>query len=111
MYLLKLIDTHFEEFINLCQEHRVDKIYAFGSSITSHFDPLISDIDIIVTIGIDDPADRGEALLSFWDKLEVLFSKKVDLLTEDSILNPYLRKNIDSTKRLIYDRERKEVLI
>ena len=111
MYIANLIDKHFEDFINLCQSYKVDKIYAFGSSITDHFDPLKSDIDIVVNIDIDDPIDRGEALLSFWDGLEILFSRRVDLLTEASIRNPYLKKNIERTKRLIYDRERKEILI
>jgi predicted nucleotidyltransferase len=51
-------------FVDLCRSHKVDKIYAFGSSITDHFDPEASDIDIVVTIDSDDPADRGESLLS-----------------------------------------------
>jgi hypothetical protein len=89
----------------------VDKIYAFGSSITDHFDPITSDIDVVVKIDIEDPADRGEALLSLWDKLEVLFKRKVDLLTEESIRNPYLKANINRTKKLIYDREGEKVFV
>lgn len=46
-----------------------------------------------------------EALLSLWDKLEALFKRKVDLLTEDSIRNPYLKSNINRTKKLVYDGE------
>jgi len=72
---------------------------------------LGSDIDVVVKIDIDDPADRGEALLSLWDKLEVLFKIKVDLLTEDSIRNPYLKSNINRTKKLIYDREGEKVFV
>jgi hypothetical protein len=89
----------------------VDKIYAFGSSITDHFDPITSDIDVVVKIDIEDPADCGEALLSLWDKLEVLFKRKVDLLTEESIRNPYLKANINRTKKLIYDREGEKVIV
>lgn len=99
------------EFIYLCRSHRVDKIYAFGSSVTDRFDPKTSDIDVVVTIYMDDAADRGEALLSLWNKLEAFFNRKVDLLTDDSIRNPYLRANIDRTKRLIYDRTREKALI
>jgi predicted nucleotidyltransferase len=111
MNLTSLIRERYSDFVNLCRSHKVDKIYAFGSSITDHFDPDSSDIDIVVRIDIADPADRGETLLSLWDKLEALFQRKVDLLTEDSIRNPYLRSNINRTKKLIYDREGEKVFV
>jgi len=111
MDLMTMIKERYADFVNICRTHKVVKIYAFGSSITDHFDPMTSDIDIVVSIDIDDPADRGEALLSLWDKLETLFNRKVDLLTEDAIKNPYLKSNIDRTKKLIYDREGEKVFV
>ncbi len=111
MDLTTLINERYTDFVELCRSHKVDKLYAFGSSITDHFDPKTSDIDVVVKIDIDDPADRGEALLSLWDNLEILFKRKVDLLTDDSIRNPYLRSNIDRTKKLIYDREGEKVFV
>ena len=111
MDLSTLLKEKYTDFVELCRSHRVDKIYAFGSSITDHFDPKTSDIDVVVKIGIDDPVDRGEALLSLWDKLEALFERQVDLLTEDSIRNPYLKSNINRTKRLIYDGEGEKVFV
>jgi uncharacterized protein len=103
MNLNSLIRDRYSDFINLCKQHKVSKLYAFGSSITTHFDPLKSDIDVVVDLDIQDPIEYGETLLSFWDNLEIFFNRKVDLLTEDSINNPYLRKSIESTKKLIYD--------
>lgn len=111
MNLMTLIRERYSDFVDLCRSHKVDKIYAFGSSITDRFDPVTSDIDIVVEIDIADPADRGEALISLWDKLEVLFNRKVDLLTEESIRNPYLKSSIDRTKKLIYDREGEKVFV
>ena len=111
MVIMNLIKEKYSEFVDLCRSHKVNKIYAFGSSITDHFDPETSDIDIVVSIDIEDPADRGEALLSLWDKLEALFKRKVDLLTEDSIRNPYLKSNINRTKKIIYDREGEKVFV
>jgi hypothetical protein len=111
MDLMTLIKERYTDFVELCRSHRVDKIYAFGSSITDHFDPEKSDIDIVVKVDIDDPIDRGEALLSLWDKLESLFKRKVDLLTEESIRNPYLKANINRTKKLIYDGEGEKVFV
>jgi len=81
----------------------VKYLYAFGSSTDERFDPMSSDIDLLVEIDSPDPIDRGEKLLSLWDLFEKFFNRKVDLLTESSVRNPYLKKSIESTKVLIYD--------
>ncbi len=111
MDLMAIIRNRYADFVAICRAHRVDKIYAFGSSITPRFDPEKSDIDLVVSVDINDPVDRGEALLSLWDKLENLFQRKVDLLTDDSIRNPYLKASINRTKKLIYDREGEKVFV
>ena len=91
------------DFNALCINHKVKYLYAFGSSVTDRFDNEKSDIDLLVEIDDNDPVERGEKLISLWDTFEVFFNRKVDLLTDSSIRNPYLRKSIDSTKVLIYD--------
>jgi predicted nucleotidyltransferase len=99
------------DFQTLCKDHKVKYLYAFGSSVSDRFDPLRSDIDLLVEIDAQDPIERGEKLISLWDTLEDFFHRKVDLLTESSIRNPYLKKSIDSTKVLIYDGEGSKVLV
>jgi len=91
------------DFILLCKSHNVKYLYAFGSSTNERFDIKSSDIDLLVEIDSSDPLDRGEKLISLWDLFENFFNRKVDLLTESSIRNPYLKKSIESTKVLIYD--------
>jgi len=102
---------HLAEFNTLCQSHKVKSLYAFGSSTSDKFDFEKSDIDLLVEIDDPDPLERGEKLISLWDKFEIFFKRKVDLLTESSIKNPYLKKNIDSNKVLIYDGKRTQVFI
>jgi hypothetical protein len=111
MFILSTIKSNRKEFLAICQSHQVENLFAFGSSVSDRFNPEISDVDLIVKIGIDNPIDRGEALLSFWDELENFFDRKVDLLTEDSIKNPYLKKSIEATKKLIYDRQREKIFV
>lgn len=111
MYLNTLTKEKYNDFVDLCRQHKVSKIYAFGSSITDRFDPVKSDIDIVVELDIKDPIEYGETLISLWDNLELLFNKKVDLLTDDSINNPYLRKSIESTMKLIYDGQGEKVFV
>ena len=111
MNINSLIKERHDDFINLCRQHRISTLYAFGSSITDHFNPAKSDIDLIVDLDIKDPIEYGETLISLWDNLEVFFCRKVDLLTDDSINNPYLRKSIESTKKLIYDGQGEKVFV
>jgi predicted nucleotidyltransferase len=105
------ISKRSDDFKNLCSNHKVKYLYAFGSSVTDHFDSGKSDIDLVVIIDDLEPLERGEKLISLWDAFEDFFQRKVDLLTDTSIRNPYLRKNIDATKVLIYDRTREKVLV
>jgi predicted nucleotidyltransferase len=98
-------------FRTLCQQHKVKYLYAFGSATTTKFNTQSSDIDLIVEIEEPDPIERGEKLMSLWDTFENFFNRKVDLLTDSSIRNPYLRKSIDSTKILIYDGQGSKILI
>ncbi len=99
------------DFTILCKDHKVKYLYLFGSAVSDRFDPNKSDIDLLVEIDSKDPIEKGEQLLSLWDLFEDFFKRKVDLLTEASIKNPFLRKSIDSSKVLIYDGAGQKVLI
>jgi uncharacterized protein len=105
MNLKDTIQFRPDEFISLCKSHDVKSVYAFGSSVTDNFKEDTSDIDLLVELNTEDPIKRGQNLLDLWDKLEAYFQRKVDLLTSSSIRNPILRKNIDSSKVLVYDRQ------
>jgi uncharacterized protein len=103
MIIQEEISKGLNVFNTLCSTHKVKYLYAFGSSTTNKFDIDKSDIDLLVEIDSQDPLERGENLISLWDTFEEFFHRRVDLLTEDSIRNPYLRKSIDSSKVLLYD--------
>ncbi len=109
MYLQKQIRGRALEFINLCKQHRVKLLFAFGSSINDSFKTPSSDIDLLIELDIEDPIARGEHLLLIWDQLEIFFNRKVDLLTDGSIKNPVLKEQIDSSKLLVYDGNREEI--
>ena len=99
------------DFKALCKNHDVKYLYAFGSSTTEQFDVEKSDIDLLVEIYPSDPLERGEKLISLWDTFESFFQRRVDLLTDSSIKNPYLRKSIDESKILIYEGEGSQIFV
>jgi len=109
MNLKESINVKSKEFLTLCENHDVKTLYAFGSSVSNNFKEETSDIDLLIELNTEDPLLRGENLISLWDKFEVFFQRKVDLLTNSSLRNPILKKSIDSSKILIYDRKERKV--
>lgn len=106
-----IIEKKFDQLVSLCKKYRVNRLYAFGSVVTGGFDRESSDIDLIVELESMPPLEKGEKLLSLWNELEELYGKEVDLLTDKPIRNPYLRKSIERTKQLIYEREGEKISI
>lgn len=85
----------------LCQTYDVKTMYVFGSACTDKFNDK-SDIDILVSfkdISIDRYTDN---YFELHYKLNDLFNRKIDLLTENSLSNPYFIESIEETKELLY---------
>lgn len=86
----------------LFSENHVKNAYAFGSICTNSFNEN-SDVDLLINMDEKlEPEVRGELLLNLWDKLEELFNRKVDLLTEKSLKNPYFIEELNEKKVLVY---------
>lgn len=111
MLVNSIIKENIDELVNICKKYRVSKLYAFGSVLSERFNEKSSDIDLVVELEPMKPLVKGETIMKLWGAFETLFRKKVDLLTDQPIRNPYLRKNVENTKRLIYDGKSEKVFI
>lgn len=89
---------------NLCQQYDVVRLFVFGSAANGDFKTDSSDVDLMVEMDETDPTIRGEKLMALWTAFEQLFGRKVDLVSINSIRNPFFKEEIEQTKRLIYDR-------
>ena len=85
----------------LCQQYRVKTLYAFGSVLTERFG-TDSDVDLIVEFNDIPIEEYADNYFDFKFSLQDVFNRNVDLLEEQAIRNPYLRKNIERKKQLIY---------
>ncbi len=96
------IQPYLPQVITLLKRHKITSAYIFGSALTEKFNEQ-SDVDFLVNIetGLD-PVDAGEHLWDLIVELEDLLQRKVYLLTERSIKNPYLIKELNETKYAIY---------
>lgn len=100
-----LISNHIIQLKQIFKENKIERAYVFGSILNKAQFNDQSDIDILVQFQEDlEPLEQGNLWWSLYDKLKALFQREVDVLTEKSLQNPYLIKEIDNTKQLIYKR-------
>lgn len=95
------IQKYSEQIQALCIQHNVRTLFAFGSVLSDKFNSK-SDIDLIVDIADSDPFTYTDNYFDLKFKLENLFNRPVDLLENKALKNPYLKKEIDTTKVLVY---------
>ncbi|MCH6201089.1 nucleotidyltransferase domain-containing protein [Aquiflexum sp. LQ15W] len=98
---MTIVDKNIDQVKELCNKHMVSKLFVFGSILADHFGKT-SDIDFLVDFEGVEIYDYADNYFDFKKSLENLFQRKVDLLENKAINNPFLRENIDSSKRLIY---------
>ena len=71
---------------------------SFLSLFPSTFNP-----DFIVQFTRTGYAGYADAFLDFAEALERLLGRKVDLLTERMIRNPYFRASVEATRQIVYE--------
>ena len=99
--MLNLIENNKIELQRLCEQYDIKSMYVFGSAVTSDFNES-SDIDILISFK-DIPYDKyTDNYFELHEKLQELFSRKVDLVTERSLSNPYFIESVERTKQLLY---------
>ena len=98
---MNLIENHNKDIQNLCKAHKVKSLYAFGSVLTSNFQPT-SDIDLIVDFKEVELNEYADNYFDFKFSLQDLFKHPVDLLEEQAIKNPYFKQVVNQTKELVY---------
>jgi hypothetical protein len=97
----RIVSDKIEELKKLCNLYKVKSMHVFGSVCTDKFNDK-SDIDILIsfdTLSVDQYTDN---YFDLHYKLEDLFGRNIDLLTNKSLSNPYFIQAIEKTKQLIY---------
>ena len=95
------LDKYTKEINALCIQHKVKSLYVFGSVLTDHFSEK-SDIDLVVDIDASDPFDYADSYFDLKFALQDLLNRPIDLLENKAIKNPFIRRNIESSKSLLY---------
>ena len=99
--MLSIIENKKNELQQLCEKYAVKSMYLFGSASKSNFRSE-SDIDILISFQELTFEQYTENYFELHEALETLFGRKVDLVTERSLSNPYFIQSIEQTKQLLY---------
>jgi predicted nucleotidyltransferase len=97
-----LVEEKRGALLDLCGRHCVRRLDLFGSAATGEFDPASSDLDFLVEIEDLEPAAYSEAYFGLLEDLEQLFGRRVDLVVEAAVTNPYFRESLERTRVRLY---------
>lgn len=79
----------------LCRRFHVRRLDLFGLAVDGRFDPRRSDLDFLVAFeDLPDPV-YAASYFGLRAALAELFGREVDLITEHSLENPYLRHRVE----------------
>ncbi len=86
----------------VCAHHGVARLEAFGSALRDVFNVEKSDVDLLVEFGPMEPYERVDAYFGMREELKRLLNQEIDLVMVGAVKNPYISRDIERTKQLLY---------
>lgn len=93
-------DIPIQEVENLCKKWGITELALFGSILRDDFGPE-SDIDVLVEFAPNVSLSSFD-FLEIQDELSQLFGRKVDLVEKQGMRNPFRRREILRSFRVIF---------
>ena len=99
--MANIIEQHLPEIQQLMRKYGVQRAYAFGSVVKNKMSAN-SDIDFLISLPERmDYETYANNYFNLANALEILLKKRVDLVAEETLSNPYLIESINMNKRQI----------
>lgn len=99
--MLNFLENKKHDLHKLCEKYDIKTMYVFGSATSGSFNEA-SDVDILISFK-EIPFDKyTDNYFELHEALENLFNRKVDLITERSLSNPYFIQSVEESKQLLY---------
>ena len=97
-----IIERNRDRIEHLCNDFGVNRLHVFGSAGRDDFKLGESDLDLLVEFEPMAPYDRVDAYFGLLEALRALFGMEVDLVMEGAVKNPYIARDIERTKQVLY---------
>ena len=91
-----------QAIIALCARFGVTRLDVFGSALRDDFRAGESDVDLLAEFSAMEPRELADAYFGLLDALRELLGGEVDLIMADAVTNPYIAREIERTKQLLY---------
>lgn len=100
---MNIVEHNLQKIIEICKRFHVRKLWVFGSILTPRFNKD-SDVDLCVDFDWDNIPllDSADNFFDFQYSLEELLNRRVDIVDDSAVKNPYFRAELNETRRMIY---------
>lgn len=101
------LQRYLPELHALCRQHAVAYLYAVGSVLRPNDFTPESDVDLLFALheAVISDEDYNRNLRAFRLGLEHLLGRRVDLIHEPSLKNPFLIDELRQTRKLVCESE------
>ena len=90
-----------EKIKKVCLELHLKRLDLFGSAVTEQFGPD-SDLDVIVEFKRNEINNLFDNYFALKERLQNIFHRKIDIIIDGSVKNPYLKASISQTRKNVY---------
>ena len=98
-----------DQIETFCKKWNVKELALFGSILRKDFNPLTSDIDVLISFL---PGDNwGWEIVTMKEELEYIFHRKVDLIEKSAVeksRNPIRKNEILNSYEVLYEHTAKD---
>lgn len=100
----QLVTNKQKEIAAICRKHKVERLEVFGSAARgTDFNSLTSDIDFLVEYQSPLLPGLFERRVQLQDDLQAVLKRKVDLIRNGTIRNPYLKQSIEEDREVVFE--------
>lgn len=100
--MIGILESKRRQISEACSRHGVARLHVFGSALNADFRSDESDLDLLVEFVPMEPYERVDAYFGMLEELRALLRMKVDLVMVGAIKNPYIAREIERTKEVLY---------
>ena len=113
--MITLVKGKLPKIVELCQRYRIAKLWLFGSALDPlQFTPK-SDIDFLYQFDDGGTFNPHFQYVGNWsdmlDELRILLGREVQLIEYGPFKNPYFQESVESTMKLIYDKNAEKLFV
>jgi len=99
----EILENKIKDLQIICSNLGVKRLYAIGSVVSDNFKQE-SDMDFLISFSENLSIEQyTNNYFSLHYLLQDLFKRRIDLVTERTLSNPYLIESIEESKQLIYE--------